>query len=130
MGQTNLPIDRVNQFLKKHTFTLEKGMFELVDLNVKFKLNGISEYTSVGEKIDYIQYSIYVLPTNEQSDNIFNLIWGSREKNKDNQVEIFTYDEKGFNQLIRKANDTLESFLKYFSIDQPVICIKIINKII
>ena len=68
----DFPIERINQFLETHTFEvyLQPTHDEdyRIPTNVKVKLTGVKEYISIGDKKPFIQYTIYILPTDKTSD--------------------------------------------------------------
>lgn len=123
MKDTEISFDRVNKFLKKHTFNLPNRLFELFDVNVKFQILGTRTYISVGEEKDHIIYSITLMPSDEESDRVIKFLWGSRSE--DETIQISTYDHKGFTPIISQSNKVLSDFLKYFSLNLPVMCVEI-----
>lgn len=127
MNISDFPIDRINKFLKDHIFVVET--FPHSDLhpqktNVKVKLTGVNDYYSVGDKMPHIEYTMYILPTNESSD-IINSLWGSMYGSEVNR----TSHGNEYYQYIHPMSRLLMNFLQYFGVDKNVICTRIINEV-
>jgi hypothetical protein len=128
MNMIDFPIERINQFLDTHTFEvyLQPTHDEdyRIPTNVKVKLTGVKEYISIGDKTPHVEYTLYILPTNETSDvwsNMYGDIYGRN-------VPINTTGQEYAN-LRWVMNSKLENFLQYFGVDKKVICTKVINEV-
>ena len=73
-------IKRANKFFDSHIFEVYTQPTHDDDFsmptNVKIVLTGVKDYIVIGEKKPHIQYTIYILPTNTQSDS-FNSLWSN-----------------------------------------------------
>jgi hypothetical protein len=124
----DFPIERINEFLDTHTFEvyLQPTHDEdyRIPTNVKVKLTGVKEYISIGDKKPFVQYTIYILPTNDGSDawsKMYGKIYGK-------DVNISTTSQEYAN-LRWVMNDKLTNFLKYFGVDKGAMCTKVINEV-
>ena len=124
----DFPIERINQFLETHTFEVYVQPTHDYDFslptNVKVKLTGVKEYISIGEKKPFVQYTIYILPTNESSDawsKMYGNVYGR-------DVDISTTSQQYAN-LRWVMNDKLSNFLKYFGVDKEAMCTRVINEV-
>jgi hypothetical protein len=129
MEMTNLVIERINRFLKNHVFKLklQPDYFSpevFYFINVKIKITGIKDYYSVGSKLPHVEYTLYILPTNEESD-----IWSSvRAAAYGNDISINTSND-AYLDIRWKANELIRDFLLYFGIDMGPICTRVINEV-
>jgi hypothetical protein len=128
MNDIDFPIERINQFFENHTFEvfLQPTHDEdySIPTNVKVKLTGVKEYISIGDKKPFVQYTIYILPTNERSDvwsKLYGDIYGK-------DVDISTTSQEYAN-LRWVMNDKLTDFLRYFGVDKGAMCTKVINEV-
>lgn len=128
MNPINFPIERINQFFSDHIFEvyLQPTHDEdySVPTNVKVKLTGVKDYISIGDKKPHVEYTLYILPTNETSDawsNMYGQMYG-------NDVDITTSGQEYAN-LRWIISEKLTNFLKYFGVDMPAICTKVINEV-
>lgn len=128
MNQIGFPIERINQFFDNHIFEvyLQPTHDEDFSLptNVKVKLTGVKEYISIGDKKPHVEYTAYILPTNENSDrwsSMYGQVYG-------NDVDINTSSMEYAN-LRWIISDKLTNFLKYFGVDMSAICTKVINEV-
>lgn len=128
MENNGLSLDKLNKFLKRHTFEIEGGFFGLDTLNIKLELIGYKEFIRVGQLTKYIVYRIYVVPTDPIIDKNFNMMW--KVYGHTNVFEVKTYDRGMFGDLIYRVNDVLGNFLIQFSVDEPVHCSEIVNTLI
>lgn len=92
--------------------------------NVKIKLTGVKDYISVGDKKPHVEYTIYLLPTNKESDAWGNLYGDAYGRN----IPINTSSQEYAN-LRWIMNDKIQNFLQYFGIDKKVICTRVINEV-
>jgi hypothetical protein len=129
MNTIDFPIERINQFLETHTFEvyLQPTHDEdySIPTNVKVKLTGVKEYISIGDKKPFVQYTIYILPTNEGSDTwskLYGDIYGK-------DVDISTTSQEYAN--LRWVMDAkLSEFLIYFGVEKGAMCTRVINEVV
>ena len=124
----DFPIERINQFFANHIFEVYLQPMHDEDFtiptNVKVKLTGVKDYISIGDKKPHVEYTLYILPTNETSDafsNMYGDIYGR-------DVPIDTSGQEYAN-LRWVMNSKLENFLQYFGVNKNVICTKVINEV-
>lgn len=123
MNKFNIDLSSINKFI-------EKKVFEILDVpndisvNVRVELTGVAEYIFMGESRPTIKYTMYVLPTNEISDALY----GLRGDYFGRDIEINTRSAE-YQSIRVGTNRELESFLKYFSINNRVICTRVVNEI-
>lgn len=121
-------IDRLNKFFENHTFEVvvqptNDENFNTTT-NVKVEITGIKEYIRIGEPTQFIQYTLYILKTNEVSDKWYSLygsVYGT-------ETQISTTDD-AYHRLRWVMDQKLEEFLRVFSINNPAICTKVINEV-
>jgi len=128
MNSINFPIERINQFFDNHIFEVYLQPTHDEDFtlptNVKVKLTGVKEYISIGEKTPHVEYTAYILPTNENSDRwsaMYGQVYG-------NDININTSSMEYAN-LRWIMSDKLTNFLKYFGVDMPAICTRVVNEV-
>jgi hypothetical protein len=128
MNDIDFPIERINEFLDTHTFEvfLQPTHDEdyRIPTNVKVKLTGVKEYISIGDKKPFVQYTIYILPTNERSDawsKMYGDIYGK-------DVDVNTTSQV-YSNLRWVMDEKLSNFLKYFGVDKGAMCTRIINEV-
>ena len=121
-------IDRLNQFFQNHTFEVVVQPTHdenyNVKTNVKVEITGMKDYIRIGDWTTFIQYTLYVLKTDEISDKWYSLyanVYGT-------DVPIATTDNF-YHQLRWVMDQKLEEFLKLFSINHPTICTRVINEV-
>jgi hypothetical protein len=123
-----IPIERVNIFLKKHTFIItEMSGLPIKNLNIKFKIEitNVESYISVGDWKDFVEYSLIILPTDDKTENILKLVFPTLKYN--NYPEAL---ESVWYRITNKTNEHLSEFLKYFGYNIRTTCKKIINKLV
>jgi|688.fasta_scaffold353714_1 hypothetical protein len=129
MKLLDIPIERINSFLKNHSFVVENPFgdgFGTINLTLKVQLTGIKEMISVGERKDFIQYTIFLEDIDNDLgrkviNNQFNML-------KTNDYSISNVDTT-FYSITTKVNHLLRNFLKYLSVDNLVICTRIVNNL-
>jgi hypothetical protein len=128
MDLINFPIERINNFLSNHTFTIYDPLgFDADDyLDVKIKLTGTKKMIHVGDWKEYILYTVYVISGSDLGKRIFNLTWKSNSS--DNSYIISTSDSKYY-KLSLQLDSRLSEFLRYFSLDYRLMVNKIVNKL-
>lgn len=122
-------IEKLNKFLKNHIFTVNHYEHLRNDdknpLRVRVKITGINEYISIGDKKPFLEYTLYILPT---ESNIYNLIYGVFAKNFGKVLNINTKGNE-YDVLRYIVSKELTNFLNFFGVDMPVICKKVVNEI-
>lgn len=128
MNVIDFPIERINDFLEEHIFEVKTQPLHdesyILKTNVKVILTGIKDYYSVGKKLPYIEYTLYILEGDDESNkwySMFSRVYGS-------EVPITTSDNYYY-ELRHSLSNMLHNFLKYFGVDMDVICTKVINEI-
>lgn len=124
MEKNDLPIKRLNEFLENYLFDVE---FILESkLSVKVQITGIKQMISGGDWKDLIQYTIFLEKSNSE---LLTEVLNFKFKNiGTNEYDISTTDTT-FYQITNKVGNLLNDFLKYWSIDNRVICTKIVNNL-
>lgn len=124
----DFPIERINRFFDNYIFEVYLQPTHDEDFsirtNVKVKLTGVKDYIYIGDKKPHIEYTIYILHTDETSDkwnNIYGDIYG---RNK--LISTFSHEYANIRQIL---DEKLENFLQYFGVNKKVICIKVINEV-
>jgi hypothetical protein len=130
MNIIDFPIERVNEFLSKHSFEITKpfGYESTIGdkLDVKVKLTGIRPMISVGEWKDYIEYTLILDKVDgTHLRQMLGYVFASK---KSNDVSISNNDTS-FYYLTSQVNEMLSNFLKYFNIDNYVTCTRIVDKV-
>lgn len=124
MEKNDLPIKRLNEFLENYLFDVE---FILESkLSVKAQITGIKQMISGGDWKDLIQYTIFLEKSN--SELLTEVLNFKFENIGTNEYDISTTDTT-FYQITNKVGNLLNDFLKYWSIDNRVICTKIVNNL-
>lgn len=124
MEKNDLPIKRLNEFLENYLFDVEYILES--ELSVKVQITGIKQMISGGDWKDLIQYTIFLEKSNmEVVTKFLNIIF---ENIGTNEYDISTTDTT-FYQITNKVGNLLNDFLKYWSIDNRVICTKIVNNL-
>ena len=124
----DFPIERINRFFDNHVFEVYLQPTHDEDYsirtNVKVKLTGVKDYISMGDKKPHVEYTIYILPTDETSDTWNNLYADIHGRN----TSINT-SSREYANLRWVMNKKLEDFLKYFGVNNDVICTKVVNEV-
>ena len=124
----DFPIERINRFFDNHIFEVYLQPTHDEDYsirtNVKVKLTGVKDYISMGDKKPHIEYTICILPTDETSDTWNNLYADIHGRN----TSINT-SSREYANLRWVMNKKLEDFLKYFGVNNDVICTKVVNEV-
>lgn len=124
MEKNNLPIKRLNEFLENYLFDVEYILES--ELSVKVQITGIKQMISGGDWKDLIQYTIFLEKSNRKvATKVLNIMF---ENIGTNEYNISTTDT-AFYQITNKVGNLLSDFLKYWSIDNRVICTKIVNNL-
>lgn len=119
-------LDKINVFLKDKTFTIVDPLNIGLDnfpVDVRVKITGTRNYTVIGEKKLLIEFELYVVGPQEQSDIIKSFF-------TDETGEVKLDTRSSFLPFLKyKTEDLLEKFLNYFGIEEGAVCTKMINKI-
>jgi hypothetical protein len=128
MNSLTFPLDRINEFLKNHSFEIENpfgdGLNTKISLTVKVKLTGIKPMISIGEWRDFIEYTIFL----EDIDSTFSKELLKMRFRGSNDYNISNTDTT-FYLITSKVNEVLHNFLKYWSVDNLVTCTRIVDNI-
>lgn len=112
--------DRINGFLENHTFQIDSDYN--FDTDFKIKLTGTKNYITIGEETKFIQYTLYILPSNKQSDLYFSMF----KKYTGEELDISTTSEV-YREIRYKLDKLLKNFLELFGVHEYVVCTKVIN---
>lgn len=128
MSIIDFPIERINQFFANHIFEVYLQPTHDEDFtlptNIKVKLTGVKDYLYIGEKKPHVEYTIYILPTNDNSDR-WNKMFGDAYGNN---ILINTSSPEYAN-VRWIMNEKLTDFLQYFGVDKRAICTRVINEV-
>lgn len=120
-------METANNFLKNHVFEvyLDRSTDEnKVPTKVKVELTGIKSYISIGENKPFVQFTAYILPTNETSDLLYSVLRAKHGREK----HIKTFNYGGYDALGFVMQRKLSEFLKYFSLPDAILT-KVINDV-
>lgn len=130
MNQIDFPIEKINHFLKNHSFEIQSpfgsGMNYPVTLTVKVELTGIKPMISVGEWTDFVEYTLFLEDVN--TDFARKLLDAQFESLKTNDYKI-TNTDTTFYLITSNISTMLRTFLKYFEVDNHVTCTRIVNNL-
>ena len=130
MTPIDFPVERLNEFLKNHSFVVQNpfgdGMNLNINLTVKVQITGVKPMISVGDWKDFIEYTLFL----EDIDNKFGseLFGYQFDTLKTNDYKLSNTDTT-FYLVTSKVSELLREFLKYWSIDNYVTCTRVINNI-
>lgn len=130
MAVIDFPIERLNEFLKDHSFVIQDpfgdGLNEKMNLTVKVQLTGVKPMISVGEWKDFIEYTLFL----EDIDSQFGrgLFGHQFAALKTNDYKLSNTDTTFYLTTV-KVNDVLRNFLKYWGIDKYVTCTRVVNNV-
>ena len=122
MNDLDLIIKKVNNFCDKHPF--EFDLLGLTRGKAKIKITGVQNYIRVGEKTPHLQYTLEFLPANQMADNLMTMF----RNNFGDDVKITTTSHE-YDYIIQSISRVLENFFKWFNLDLPVICTRVINRV-
>jgi hypothetical protein len=130
MNQIDFPIEKINHFLKNHSFEIQSpfgsGMNHPITLTVKVELTGIKPMISVGEWTDFVEYTLFLEDVN--TDFARKLLNAQFEVLKTNDYKIVNTDTT-FYLITSNISTMLRTFLKYFEVDNHVTCTRIVNNL-
>ena len=127
MELINFPIERINHFLDRHTFSvaLETALGLNQDwgrITVKIKLTGVRPMISVGEWKDFIEYTMYIEDIDSDfGKQVLRILFSSS-----NGDYVISNDDTRFYFLTSQIGSVLSRFLKFFDIDNFVSCKRIV----
>lgn len=122
MNDLNFLIERINNFSEKHSF--EFNLLGVTTGKAKIKITGVKDYIRIGEVTPHLEYTLEIQPNNEIADNLMVLY----RDNFGDDVKITTTSRE-YDSIIQSITRVLEDFLKWFGLDLPVICTRVINKV-
>lgn len=127
MKNEEIPIELLNRYLEDQIFQIKFFNLFFEDSqkrNVKFQITGIKDYISTGDWKPFLQYTLFILPTDPKKDYISSLyaqMFGQ-------DISISTTSDE-YRTVIMNANHALSEFLQIFGIQMNVICTRVINKV-
>lgn len=128
MSLIDFPIERINEFLEDHVFEVitqpTHDENHNVKNNVKVKLTGVKEYISVGEKTPHVEYTLYILDGDKES-NMWNSLYA---KVYGTDIPLTTTSQVYY-QLVWVMNQLLSNFLLYFGVNKKALCTRVINEV-
>ena len=125
MEPINFPIERINNFLKVHNFTIVSPYYEEEVINYKIKLTGTRKLIVVGDWQDVIEYTLYLESAGRVSSKILNRIFGSIRGNK----KTLTTTDSTLHQVISRVNNNIYNLLNFFNIENHIFCDKVVNNL-
>jgi hypothetical protein len=125
MEPINFPIDRINNFLKVHNFTIESPYYEEEVINYKIKLTGTRRLIVVGDWHDVVEYTLYLESAGGVSSKILSHVFESIGANE----KTLTTTDTTLYQVISRVNNNLYNLLNYFNIENYIFCNKVVNNL-
>jgi len=130
MTPIDFPIERLNEFLKDHSFVVQNpfgdGMNKNINLTVKVRITGVKPMISVGDWKDFIEYTLFL---EDIDSKLGSQVFGYQfDALKTNDYKLSNTDTT-FYLLTSKVSELLRDFLKYWSIKNYVNCNRIVNNI-
>jgi len=123
MEPINFPIERINNFLKVHNFTIVSPYYEEEVINYKIKLTGTRKLIVVGDWQDVIEYTLYLESAGRVSSKVLNSIF---EAIGGNEKTLTTTDTTLF-QVTSRVSNSLYNLLNFFNIENHIFCNKVVN---
>lgn len=120
-------MESANNFLKNHVFEVYTDSStdeNKVPTKVKVELTGIRSYVSFGNNKPFVQFTAYILPTNEISDLFYSVL--RLKHGREKHIKTFNYG--GYDALGFVMQKKLSEFLKYFSLPDAILT-KVINEV-
>lgn len=125
MNDINSLIEKINRFLENYIFEAPIAQFpNTINVNVKTQITGVNKYILFGEKKDYFEYTLYILPTNTTND-----YWSYTYREIFGDEKIIDTRSQDYYSIRVATDDEIANILKYFGVDMEVICTKVVNKI-
>ena len=123
MEPINFPIERINNFLKVHNFTIVSPYYEEEVINYKIKLTGTRKLIVVGDWQNVIEYTLYLESAGRVSSKVLNSIF---EVIGGNEKTLTTTDTTLF-QMTSRVSNSLYNLLNFFNIENHIFCNKVVN---
>ncbi len=121
LKQANKFFDR--NFIEIYTILDEDGD-RTIPTNVKVELTGIQKYISMGEWKPHVNFTAYILPTNEESDIFYSVLSAYHGK----ELEIKTFDHNPYASFVWVIQKKLSEMLEYFSLPEAMLT-KLVNEV-
>lgn len=123
-------IEKVNKYLNTRIFEMP-AFYGLpsdhnFNINIKIRITGQKNMISVGDWKDFYTYEVTILPSSEFMNNIITTLFDG-----ETSMEIKSHGNKSsmIESISARSAVVLHNFLDNFSITQPVILTKLINKV-
>jgi hypothetical protein len=125
---SDVSVEIINRYLsdremKVFTFPFGDGN-DALETNVKVVVTGIKNYFSMGQERPYLEYTLYILPTNELSDAYISLLGDSYGR-----ILTITTTSSEYSEIRWVTNLKVQDFIKIFGYDILSICTKVINNV-
>ncbi len=121
LKQANKFFDR--NFIEIYTILDEDGD-RTIPTNVKVELTGIQKYISMGEWKPHVNFTAYILPSNEESDIFYSVLSAYHGK----ELEIKTFDHNPYASFVWVIQKKLSEILEYFSLPEAILT-KLVNEV-
>ena len=121
LKQVNKFLDR--NFIEIYTILDEDGD-RTIPTNVKVELTGIQKYISMGEWKPHVNFTAYILPSNEESDIFYSALSAYHGK----ELEIKTFDHNPYASFVWVIQKKLSEMLEYFSLPEAMLT-KLVNEV-
>ena len=121
LKQANKFFDK--NFIEVYTILDEDGD-RTIPTNVKVELTGIQKYISMGEWKPHVNFTAYILPTNEESDIFYSVLSAYHGK----EQEIKTFDHNAYSNFAWVIQRKLSEMLEYFSLPEAMLT-KVVNEV-
>ena len=114
---TKKEIDRINKFIEGRTFVYDHrvSFSHTAKAYYQFHIDGVGKLRSVGEDMDHLFVSVKLV-NGEGMVNYYLCAFGNKEKITGRQ----TVSKRWYDFSVQIDND-IQEFLKFFSIDLPVV---------
>jgi hypothetical protein len=118
----DFPIERINRFLKTHTFEvpLHYDVLHGINLPMKVKLTGMKNFISTGDWKSYIVYEFHVIPGTKVQNFMASIYYG-KEDVTELPVQI-SLNIRNTDSLLGNLNELLRNFLRYWGVNYGVTC--------
>jgi hypothetical protein len=126
MKEIFLPIERLNKFLSEHTFNIKDPLGSIAPsglfADVKVQITGTKEMIRTGDLTTFIKYTLIIQDGSPMVKSLVGLLM------RDQKELVLTNTDITFYVLISRLNEQLENFLLYWDVNNPVMCVKVINE--
>jgi len=120
MKDQEFSIENINKFLEKNPFKI-KNLHLHFYTNVKVKLTGFEIYFLGGEPTKQVEFTLYILKSNKDSDQYYSLL----QNIYGNEIDISTWSDAFLRERF-KVQDLLSDLLKHFNIEERPICTRVV----